>query len=188
MVSINTPDYEISENVEMSTAAQLRAYANPLRMTLLDLLLERAATVTELAEAVDRPKSTVAHHVTVLVDAGLVRVVRTRKVRAIDERFYGRTGRTIHTVIRRRPGDIDTPALINELSIAAAESIPAHDADDLRTTIRHARIPHDRAREFWEKVEALTREFAALPRSGHTVYGFVTGLYPTDHPTRPEQT
>jgi DNA-binding transcriptional ArsR family regulator len=133
MVSINTPDYEIAENVDMSTAAQLQAYANPLRMTLLDLLLERAATVTELAEAVARPRSTVAHHVNVLGDAGLVRMVRTRRVRAIDERFFGRTGRTIHTVIRRRPGDIDTPALMNELSVAAAESIPAHEADE-RTT------------------------------------------------------
>ncbi len=72
-------------------------------MTLLDLGLERAATVAELAEAVDRPKSTVAHHMGVLVGAGLMRVVRTRRVCAIDERFYGRTGRTIHTSVCRRP-------------------------------------------------------------------------------------
>jgi hypothetical protein len=26
-----------------------------------------------------------------------------------------------------------------------------------------------------------------LPRSGETVYGFVAGLYPTDHPTLPER-
>ena len=28
-------------------------------------------------------------------------------------------------------------------------------------------------------------EFAKLPRSGDTVYGFAAGLYPTDYPTLP---
>jgi len=32
----------------------------------------------------------------------------------------------------------------------------------------------------------LTREFGQLPREGDTVYGFVAGLYPTDHPTLPD--
>lgn len=185
-MSNNTPDYEIADTVEVSTTAQLRAFADPLRMTLLDLVLERAATVAELAEAVERPKSTVAHHVGVLVDAGLMRVVRTRRVRAIDERFYGRTGRSIYTSVRRRPGDTGTPVCINGLSLAAAESVPAHEADVLRTTLRHARIPRERAAEFWERVEDLILAFAQLPREGDTVYGFAVGLYPTDHPILPE--
>src|SRR3954463_12942969 len=87
------PGYDLAEDLEVSTPAQLRAMADRLRSTILDLLLERAATVSELAAAVGRPKSTVAHHVNVLVDAGLLKVVRTRRVRAIDERYYGRTAR-----------------------------------------------------------------------------------------------
>lgn len=31
----------------------------------------------------------------------------------------------------------------------------------------------------------LLQEFAKLPRSGDTVYGFAVSLYPTDHPTLP---
>jgi hypothetical protein len=115
-----------------------------------------------------------------------MRVVRTRRVRAIDERFYGRTGRTIHNRVRRGPGDTDTPMCVNGLSTAAAELIPAHEADDLRTTLRHARISAERAREFWERVEELARDFAQLPREGDTVYGFAVGLYPTPHPTLPD--
>jgi DNA-binding transcriptional ArsR family regulator len=89
-MSINsqrTPDYDLPDTVEVTTPAQLRAIADPLRSSLLYLTLERAATVTELATAVGRPKSTVAHHVGVLVEAGMLRVVRTRRVRAIEERF-----------------------------------------------------------------------------------------------------
>ncbi len=187
-MSSNTeiPDYELPDTVEVSTPAQLRAIADPLRSTILDLVLERAATVAELAAAVGRPKSTVAHHVNVLVDAGMLKVVRTRKVRAIDERYYGRTGRTVYVGVARRPGDTETPVCINELSVAAAESVPAHEADTLYTTLRHVRIPPERAAEFWRRVEELIRDFTRLPRSGDTVYGLVAGLYPTDHPTLPE--
>ena len=55
------PDYELAEKMIITAPAQLRAIADPLRDTILDLLLERAATVAELAAAVERPKSTVAH-------------------------------------------------------------------------------------------------------------------------------
>src|SRR5919106_6718142 len=98
MMSINTtiPDYELADQLVITAPAQLRALADPLRDTILDLLLERAATVAELAAAVQRPKSTVAHHVNVLVEAGMLRVVRTRRGRPIDQRYYGRTARVFY--------------------------------------------------------------------------------------------
>jgi DNA-binding transcriptional ArsR family regulator len=190
-MSINaqsTPDYDLPDTVEVATPAQLRAIADPLRSSLLDLTLERAATVSELAAAVGRPRSTVAHHVGVLVEAGMLRVVRTRRVRAIDERFYGRTGRTINVGVARRPGEATVPVCVNSLSVAAAESVPAHEDDTLYSTLRHVRIPRESASEFWRRVEGLVREFTSLPRRGQTVYGFAVGLYPTDQPVLPEPT
>src|SRR6266542_62453 len=180
------PDYELAEKLVITAPAQLRAIADPLRDTILDLLLERAATVAELAAAVGRPKSTVAHHVNVLLDVGMLRVVRTRRVRAIDERYYGRTARVFSVGIVNRPGEDPTTVHANALSVAAAESVPAHEADDLRSMLRHARIPAQRAAEFWQRVNAVVREFSQLPRSGDTVYGFAAGLYPTDYPTLPD--
>jgi len=177
------PDYDLPDTVDVATPAQLRAIADPLRSAILDLVMERAATVAELAAAVGRPNSTVAHHVNVLVKAGMLRVVRTRRVRAMEERFYGRTGRTLNIAVTRRPGGAETPMCVNELSVGAVESLPAHEADTLYTTRRHVRIPPASAAEFWRRVEALVREFSRLPRSGDTVYAFVAGLYPTDYPT-----
>jgi DNA-binding transcriptional ArsR family regulator len=189
-MSINTaavPDYELDDKIELNTAAQLRALADPLRSMILDLLLERAATVTELASAIGRPKSTVAHHVAVLVDAGMLKVVRTRRVRAIDERYYGRTARLFMVGVVFKPGDVALAVHANNLSVAAAESLPAHRADTLLSVVRHARIPRERAREFWSHVEALLSEFSSLPREGDTVYGFAVGLYPTEHPALSER-
>jgi hypothetical protein len=75
---------------------------------------------------------------------------------------------------------------INDLSVAATESVPAHEADTLYSTMRHVRIPPEVASQFWRRVEALVREFSQLPRSGDTVYGFAAGLYPTDYPSLPD--
>jgi DNA-binding transcriptional ArsR family regulator len=185
-VNQEIPDYELEDMLVVTAPEQLRALADPLRGTLLELMLERAATVTELARAVDRPKSTVAYHVNLLVGARLVRVVRTRKVRAIEERFYGRVARTLYIGVLSAPEDKQVVAAINGLADAAAEAAPAHAADDLRCTHVHARIPIEEVRAFWAEVQALARRFAQIPRSGEQVYGFVAGLYPTDAPTLPD--
>jgi DNA-binding transcriptional ArsR family regulator len=176
------PDYEIDDLRIVTTPTELKAMSHPLRDTLLDLVIERAATVNELSAAVERPPSTVAFHVGVLVKAGLFKVVRTRRIRAIDERFYGRTARIFY-VGKIQPQQAAT--LTNLLVEAAGESVTAHREDNLRAVHRHARIPHERAAEFWERVFDITREFSALPRAGNTSYAFVAGLYPTDYPTLP---
>jgi len=181
-MSIDHLDYELAEAVTASAPDQLRALADPLRSVLLDLVLERAATVRELSAAVGRPKSTVAHHVRVLTDAGLLRVVRTRRVKAIDERWYGRTGRRIDI----NPADPNIGHLTNLLAEAAAEAEPAARRDDLRSTSRHVRVPLEVVDEFWDRVLALADDLVRVPRAGETVFGFVAAFYPTDQPTLPE--
>ena len=185
-VNSQIPDYDLDEMVVVTAPEQLRALADPLRARLLELVLERAATVTEMAQAVDRPKSTVAYHVNFLVRAGLLRVVRTRRVRAIDERFYGRVARTLYIGVLSRPEDEQVVAAINGLAEAAAESAAAHAADELRCLLVHARIPIEEVRNFWAQVQELGRRFAKIPRAGDQVYGFAAGLYPTDVPTLPD--
>ncbi|MGN6678507.1 MAG: ArsR/SmtB family transcription factor [Streptosporangiaceae bacterium] len=185
-VNAQIPDYDLDEMLVITAPEQLRAVADPLRATLMELLLERAATVTEMAHAVRRPKSTIAYHVNLLVDAGLLRVVRTRRVRAIDERYYGRIARTFYIGVLSRAEDKQVVLAINGLAEAAAEAIPAHAADDLRCTLVHARIPVEEVRAFWTQVQEIARKFAQIPRSGDQVYGFVAGLYPTDAPTLPD--
>jgi DNA-binding transcriptional ArsR family regulator len=179
------PDYELAERIALTQPSQVKAIGHPLRTTILGLLHERAASVTELAAALGRPKSTVAHHVRVLVDAGLVRVVRTRRVRAIEERFYGRTARMFYVGVERSPDGGEMPRDFNDFEVAAQESSSAYDDGKLWGFIRHARITEAQASEFWERMAELVAEFDRLPRSGDTVYGVAIGVYPTDFPTLP---
>src|SRR6188472_121258 len=112
-VSSPPPDYDLAERIALTQPSQVKAIGHPLRTTILGLLHERAATVSELAVAVERPKSTVAHHVKVLNEAGLVRVVRTRRVRAIEERFYGRTARMFYVSVERGADGDELPLDFN---------------------------------------------------------------------------
>src|SRR6266480_7820082 len=179
------PDYELKDRMGLTQPAQVKALGHPLRNTILGLLHERAASVTELATALERPKSTVAHHVKVLAGTGLVRVVRTRRVRAIDERFYGRTARMFYVGVERSADGEEMPRDFNDFEVAARESSVAFRDGKLWGFIRHARISETQASEFWERMAELVAEFDQLPRSGETMYGFAVGVYPTDHPTLP---
>jgi len=162
-------DYEIQDVVVVSTTAQLKAVANDTRMHILNLLMERAATVTQLAVALERPKGTVGYHTKVLEDCGMIRVVRTNKVRAMTEKYYGRTGRTI--LFEKAPKPDDPMWFINDalrgMRRAEGEPLPMF-------TSRVARIPMDRAVEFSERIMELAEEFIAL-------------VYPTDHPAFPSE-
>jgi DNA-binding transcriptional ArsR family regulator len=168
-------DYELDTEIVADTPERMKALADPLRMTVLDLVLERAMTVTELATRLHRPRGTVAYHVDILVAAGLLQVVRTRRVRAVDERYYGRTARTIK-FNRHTPGELafvsDVLAEVDFARLAAKEP-------GAYATLRHARIPSDRADEFAARLDALALEFIALPRDGDVEFGLLITLYPT---------
>lgn len=170
-----TPDYDLEPEVRADTPTQLKALGHPVRNAILHLVVERAATTGELAAAIGRSHGTVAHHLKVLEDAGLVRVVRTRQVRAVTERFWGRTGRTI--IIARPPGeDDDDTFFVRE---ALGTFVPGEHG---YTTLRYARIGAERVDAFAIRLDALVQEFLQLEREGDTTYGLLVALQPTDQP------
>lgn len=169
------PDYDLEPTLEVSGPAGLKAIADPLRARILALLVERAATTTELADALGRPKGTVGYHLQVLAEAGLVRIVRTEQVRAITAKYYGRTARTF--VITGAADEVLAPHFM--LHEAMAEWVE----DEVNsTTLRHARIPVGRAAEWNERLLALAEEFAAQDPGGRSTYGLLVALYRTDRP------
>ncbi len=182
---LKPPDYELADRIALTEPSQVKAISHSLRTAILGLLHERAATVNELAAALGRPKSTVAHHVKVLTEAGLLQVVRTRRVRGIDERFYGRAARMFYVGVERTAEGEEMPRDFNDFEVAASESAAAFRDGRLWGFIRHARITETQASEFWERMAELVEEFDQLPRSGDTMYGFAVGVYPTDHPALP---
>ncbi|MGZ4396493.1 MAG: ArsR/SmtB family transcription factor [Gaiellaceae bacterium] len=122
-ITLPSPDYEADDVLVVREPEQLRALGDDLRSRLVILLRDRAYSTTELATKLGLPKGTVGHHVKVLEKAGLVQVVRTRQVRALTEKLYGRTarlflfddGRTTLAVVTSRLLDADARRLSRRL-------------------------------------------------------------------------
>jgi DNA-binding transcriptional ArsR family regulator len=92
-VTLPAPDYEAEDVLVVVERSQLRALSGEPRSQIVKLLRERALSTTQLATELGLPKGTVGYHLKVLERARLIRVVRTRRVRAITERYYGRVAR-----------------------------------------------------------------------------------------------
>lgn len=180
------PGYDIEDHLALTTE-QLKVFFDQTRMTILDLLSDAAATTSQIADALDIPKGTIGHHMKVLEQAGLIRVVRTEKVRAIEAKYYGRTARTFLLGSTKDTEDVDyEPGFMFREALddiaAAYEQRDRLKGKPGTGTIRHVRIPDERAEEWVERLHALLDEFIKQPRGGDTSYGFVLGLYPTVRP------
>jgi DNA-binding transcriptional ArsR family regulator len=175
-------DYELDDILEVRRPDQFRAVGDPTRQKIISLLSERAATTSQLAEALGQPKGSVGHHLKVLEGAGLIRVVRTRRVRAITEKYYGRTARLFMFMDESSPEPVDF--LRQAMNERVIPEIPAVGT----TTLRHARIPAEKVREFNRRVVELSDEFAGFENvPGERVYGFLAGTCLTDLPELPDE-
>ncbi|MFF2351001.1 ArsR/SmtB family transcription factor [Kitasatospora sp. NPDC058115] len=152
----------------IETPQQYKALSHPLRQRLLLALGGRPATVGGLAAQLDSPKSTVAHHLKVLQDAGVVQLVETRKVRGGSEHVYRRTARRITVT---GPDGGPTTAL---LAAVAEECVRAPQEPLL--VLRHLRLTADQAARLGATLRALVDEAVEAP-AGEPVHGVLVALY-----------
>ena len=83
----------IQARLILSRLDQVRAFADPLRFQLVEALVARELSVAGLAEEVGAPVTRLYHHVTLLLEAGLIEEVGRVKRRGVEERIYRATAR-----------------------------------------------------------------------------------------------
>jgi len=175
------PDYEAPDVLLVRKPEQLKALADELRSRIVVLLRERARSTTELAERLGLPKGTVAHHLKVLERAGLIRVVRTRQVRAVTERYYGRAARLF---LYDSPDGSQAEDVRNitatSLRIAAEEILPANydDPDAVGCSgVMRVRLNEEDAKRFNRRLDRLMKEFGAAEDPRGEPYGLALAMY-----------
>jgi DNA-binding transcriptional ArsR family regulator len=176
MSTIESYDYKAEDTMIVSEPAQLRAMADPFRVQLIQLLRDRARSTQELAEQLSMPKGTVGHHLKVLEAAGLIRVVRTRKVRALTEKFYGRTarlflyqtedpadGRAISAVtLRQAANEVDLAPLVAGFGLV------------------RARLTEKEIDRFERRVKKLMEDFRGADKPGGAPSSLTAGIWATE--------
>ena len=166
--------------MEVREPDQIRALAGDVRARIVVLLRERAASTTELAAALGIPKGTAGHHVKVLERAGLIRVVATRQVRAVTEKYYGRVARLF--VLKTD----DTEGVVGEGALAAVmlrqaseELLPLEiDRDVITAGLSHRRLSAEDARRLGTRLNRLFASFDAIDDPDGQPYAFAAALYP----------
>jgi DNA-binding transcriptional ArsR family regulator len=131
------------------------------------------------------PKGTVGHHLKVLEKTGLVRVVRTRQVRALTEKYYGRVARlfvlkSVDPVEEFGGGSI-TAMMLRQ---AADEAISAGAVPESESGIARVRLAPADVTRFQKRLAKLVADFhgsADLDGDLHTL-AFALFRSPSDLP------
>jgi hypothetical protein len=114
----------------------------------------------------------------VLERAGLIRVVRTRQVRAVTEKYYGRVARLFVIKSSDALPEGERAVAATMLRQAAEELRPLAGEDEPWTvSLLHVRLREADARRFERRIDRLVAEFRAREHRDGELFGLVTGLY-----------
>lgn len=173
MPTVDGYDYEAEDTLLVSETPQLRAIADPFRTQLIQLLRERARSTQELSAELGVPKGTVGHHLKVLESAGLIRVVRTRKVRAVTEKFYGRTAR----LFLYQTEDAADGRAISAITLRQAANEVERAGHSTGFGLVRARLEQKDIDRFERRAKKLMDDFRAADAPGGTSTSLTTGLW-----------
>jgi DNA-binding transcriptional ArsR family regulator len=155
------------EVFEIDDAETLELLADPIRVEMVERLLD-PASVTELAEAMDVPRTRLYHHVRLLEEAGMIRVVQTRQRGAIPEKIYQVTAKTY------RPSEkFLAEASPGEFGAAIVGSLLAWTRADVVRSVADGRITFGKAAEHARRA-IMTRHVVVL--SEQRRHQFITDM------------
>jgi len=85
------------ENLTFTDTRQIKAYADPVRLRMLNLLIDKPMTGAKLARLLDIPRQRVHYHLHILEENGLIVLEEERVHRGLLEKVYRATARSYHT-------------------------------------------------------------------------------------------
>ncbi|MFF9428291.1 MULTISPECIES: ArsR/SmtB family transcription factor [unclassified Streptomyces] len=147
---------ELPETFRVTTDEQLRAVSNLTRHRIMAVLRFEPATITQIAERVGLAKGSSSYHVRLLERAGLVKVVRTRKVRGVTERYYAMAARAIELP---DPGE-GGPDVLMRHAVADLEAAPKD--GERHVGMMHLRLTDEQFAELGARLTALAQEYRKL--------------------------
>ena len=162
-----------------ATADEARALANPLRLRILRLCLDRAMTNEELAARLGLNAGTVLHHVRLLVRTGFLAPEGERRgARGAVERPYRATGKSWTLDVGEEEGigktNAGTLALIDAFRAEVAET----PVEGIKHTARlGVRLTPPQLEAFGTRIEDLVRDLKDADDPHGEPIGFFVGIH-----------
>jgi DNA-binding transcriptional ArsR family regulator len=178
----------------------LKLIADPTRAAIIELLAE-PQSVTQLAAALDVPRTRLYHHIELLQSKGLVAQVDERRVGALTERIYALTAKVFRPSTRLlRSGDVEervdalTTLLFDTTKSDVRRSIASGDAaldqggdvPQLGAGRSIAFLTPETAAAFITELEALVARFDDAHKGAADArpFALVWALYPSSRRVR----
>lgn len=154
---VPAPYYEVSQ------PAQLKVFTDPLRIRVLNVLEQREATNQQVADSLGEPTAKVLYHVRFLIDAGLIRLVRTEVKGGNVEKYY-RSIALAFTLSPAREGMPEfelgaTNAVLEAVRHEAVASLARWPEQESLVERRPGRLDSKRVEEFRRRLGELLDEF-----------------------------
>jgi transposase-like protein len=187
----------------ISSLEALKVFSDPLRQQIIEALLDGAKTVKQVASELELAPTKLYYHVNLLEEHGLIQVTETRIVSGIIEKHYVAAAKeyAIERVLMT-PGQNNSSGDALEIVFdAMIEPIRAdlHRGMELGLIDTSPQAPEHRkfrmwrgmnqmnearAREFYERLEALCNEFNAVDDENGQAYALLLTLYPATSPKK----
>ena len=159
----DTVPFEPVPFVAISEPRQIKAYTDPLRIRILHILADRAATNQQLASALGQAQARVLHHVRFLLDAGLIRLVEERVRGGNVEKYYRAEAR----LFGLRPDPPDHAALSGAVFESVTQELVASLSlwpdQGVSWEGRRSRLSPGRVEEFTTRLYDLIAEYWGGP-------------------------
>ena len=172
---------ELPARVSVTTFEQFKAISEPVRSRILGIIQNQPATAKQLAERLGATPGAIGHHLHVLEEAGLAKVVARRLVRGIVASYYTRTARIFSFEL---PKDVKgvVSASLDIMDTARNELVEAQatfEEDPYQCiSFPHVRLSVERARYYVQRLDALLEDLLhEQPDPDGKVYGVLMSMF-----------
>ena len=165
---------------KLSNRDELRAYINSTRISILALLRDSAATVTQVARELRTHPANLTHHFRILEKAGLIRLVEKRDTGRNLEKFYRAAALSFLT----SPGELVDKRVLklsilrDELTASIQRLTQNREEGDVFARIWATRISKEDLKRFQKKLMLLVHEFEKAETSEGASYALALCLFP----------
>ncbi len=182
--------------IEIDEIDTLKLLVEPISMSLVELL-GRPLSATELARKMDVPRTRLYHHLNRLVHKGIIKVAATRKVGAIEERFFQVAARTYRASAKLVKSaefaeqiELVLTAILDATRSELARALELGVAKlDQRSGLRSTALGRSKvnlapetAHAFVAELEDLEQRMEAAETDQGVPYSFVFTMYPAPVP------